>query len=331
MATELRQAVSRELQDNADKYVKHPHFLHVCNELNLDHQEMLLIFHAMIDDQNTQNLSSHNLEEVIRREGQLTANQDYWASLLHTVATSTLLKCNIESIYPDVPWNYRSLYHCTIEPLEHDTTLIFPPQVGKYPVKILWTRDGTFDNMPGVIFKANHVVPVVPAHALLQKKRSADPSPTSSKRQSTILDFLHSGSASQTQESNRPVEEQCNIPVQQPTDTQSSLSDDMDIAHFVNKVLSDDTKMKVINHVQQPKSTHRFRQSSFGKQKRSFQHQWLSKYKYLVYSKVQDGAYCLPCVLFAVGSDKGSLCQTPFKDWKDAVERFEGISWQNTS
>ena len=76
MATELWQAVSRELQDNADKYVKHPHFLHVCHELNLDQQEMLLIFHAMIDDQSTQNLSSHNLEEVIRREGQLTANQD---------------------------------------------------------------------------------------------------------------------------------------------------------------------------------------------------------------------------------------------------------------
>ena len=46
-------------------------------------------------------------------------------------------------------------------------------------------------------------------------------------------------------------------------------------------------------------------------------------YKYLVYSKVQDGAYCLPHVLFSGGSDRCALSQTLFKDWKDAVAKFE--------
>ena len=64
--------------------------------------------------------------------------------------------------------------------------------------------------------------------------------------------------------------------------------------------------------------------------KRSFRCARLKTYPWLVYSKSQDGGYCLPCVLFATAvtqtvrsrsvlskqvSSRGVLVKTPFKKW----------------
>ncbi|XP_033213994.1 zinc finger MYM-type protein 1-like [Belonocnema kinseyi] len=61
-----------------------------------------------------------------------------------------------------------------------------------------------------------------------------------------------------------------------------------------------------------------------------FQFSWLQKYPWLIYSAVEDGAYCRVCILFAqkiVGKGKherfNSLVQPCVKDWKRALERFK--------
>lgn len=322
MATVLRDAVSRELQDNAEKYARHPHILQICKDLSLDDNGMLLLFHPMIGDEcSLQILSLENLVEIIRKEGDQTKQERHWSGMLQVLATSTLLKCTIESIYPDVPWNYRTLYHCTVQPLQHDTSLTFPPQAGMHPVIILWTRDGTFDNTPGQPFKANHVVPVVPSCVLSHPKRSAKSLSKSNKRQPTMLNFVLPTSSSQMH-----MDDTESLSVCESEPCQVHVGDNWDITRFINKALDNETKMNIINSYQnnQPKSTYKYPQSTFGKQKRSFQHQWLSRYKYLMYSKAENGAYCIPCVLFSGGSDRGALCKSAFQDWKDAVEKFEG-------
>lgn len=57
---------------------------------------------------------------------------------------------------------------------------------------------------------------------------------------------------------------------------------------------------------------------------RSFQHQYLRKYKWLAYSKQDNGGYCLPCVLFARSTDarkgKGTFVDTAFTNFKKAYE-----------
>ena len=57
---------------------------------------------------------------------------------------------------------------------------------------------------------------------------------------------------------------------------------------------------------------------------RSFRHEYLRKYKWLVYSPKQNGGYCLPCVLFASTSDtrkgKGAFVETAFVNFKKAYE-----------
>ena len=57
---------------------------------------------------------------------------------------------------------------------------------------------------------------------------------------------------------------------------------------------------------------------------RSFQHQYLRKYKWLRYSRQDNGGYCLPCVLFPTSTDarkgKGTFVDTAFTNFKKAYE-----------
>lgn len=73
-----------------------------------------------------------------------------------------------------------------------------------------------------------------------------------------------------------------------------------------------------------------FSYPSSGTRNLKFQHKWIHKWKWLSYSKKDDGAYCKYCVLFhtsvSVGLGKhenlGQLSITPFNNWKKATERF---------
>ena len=57
---------------------------------------------------------------------------------------------------------------------------------------------------------------------------------------------------------------------------------------------------------------------------RSFQYQWLQSFPWLVYSKQEDGGFCLPCVLFTPagcrGSNPGVLVSRSFTVFKKALE-----------
>lgn len=61
---------------------------------------------------------------------------------------------------------------------------------------------------------------------------------------------------------------------------------------------------------------------------RSFQRLWLTTYPWLVYSKSQDGGYCLPCVLFSPpgAGNRGVLVKTPFKRWTKVSDVCRGHS-----
>lgn len=57
---------------------------------------------------------------------------------------------------------------------------------------------------------------------------------------------------------------------------------------------------------------------------------WLSKYNWLTYSKIKDGANCKFYVLFSnqlVGHTSsqtlGAFCDEPFRNWKKATEKIE--------
>lgn len=78
-----------------------------------------------------------------------------------------------------------------------------------------------------------------------------------------------------------------------------------------------------------------FKFPATGKRNLRFQYQWFTRWKWLLYSKMVDGAFCRYCSLFSsTGGGRGSqtlgvLVKKPFCRWKDAVEEFNGH--ENTS
>ena len=81
------------------------------------------------------------------------------------------------------------------------------------------------------------------------------------------------------------------------------------------KRLPDATKLQLLQDHFHPHSSYSFPKTDMNGCRRSFRHQWLSQFSWLVYSESQDGGYCLPCVLFAVPGKLGQLVNTPFKRW----------------
>ena len=92
----------------------------------------------------------------------------------------------------------------------------------------------------------------------------------------------------------------------------------------------DDVKMKLID-MRVPEQSFKFpgRQYNDSKRKRGTytrycNREWLNEFKFLLYSKAQDGLYCLSCILFPSTSQAHraeSLICTPYQNWKKSTSR----------
>ena len=96
------------------------------------------------------------------------------------------------------------------------------------------------------------------------------------------------------------------------------MSESGDIADYIKKSSTDITdaiKYQLVD------VSDAFPRSSNG---RCFQHQLLHRYPWLVYSKQENGGFCLPCVLFSRGgnlrSDPGILVQRLLTNFTKALE-----------
>ena len=78
----------------------------------------------------------------------------------------------------------------------------------------------------------------------------------------------------------------------------SNLGQCVDIALYARNTssLNTETRFNLLTHHFKPFSDYLFAKGTNG---RSFQHRWLQMFLWLVYSKQENGGYCLPCVLFA--------------------------------
>lgn len=106
-----------------------------------------------------------------------------------------------------------------------------------------------------------------------------------------------------------------------------------DISNIIGKVLSDEEKYKHLTMSYEPPRNYEYPEHKEGEQKRKFRSDWLKEYSWLVYSQQQNGAYCLPCILFS-GPDSGgkhsvalgSLVARPLCKYKKALEIFRNHS-----
>ncbi|XP_014676154.1 PREDICTED: uncharacterized protein LOC106816115 [Priapulus caudatus] len=83
-----------------------------------------------------------------------------------------------------------------------------------------------------------------------------------------------------------------------------------------------------IKSIWKPPANYLFPKSSMFNYQRSFQHKWLDTYKWLAYSKDEDGAYCRPCIFFGThdqqksGKNLERLLSEPLKNWNVAGNKF---------
>ncbi|KAE9525840.1 hypothetical protein AGLY_014066 [Aphis glycines] len=77
-------------------------------------------------------------------------------------------------------------------------------------------------------------------------------------------------------------------------------------------------------------NNYNFPNQQIGNQKRKFNILWLTKYKWLTYSKIEDSAFCKVCVLFSPSvagySSNQSLhtfVKKGYNNWKKGLEKFE--------
>lgn len=102
------------------------------------------------------------------------------------------------------------------------------------------------------------------------------------------------------------------------------------------EVLNDKDKINILQNLWSPEINFNFPTTKFGFKMRKFNYTWLDTYKWLVYSKSDDGAYCKYCFIFAphqVGKyslqNTGQLVNSPYKNWKNALEHFRAHQYSH--
>ena len=70
-ATRLREAAYKELHENPEEYIHHPHIIQCIKQLKLKGQDVLLLFQEMISDEEIlRNMSHEFLDVAIRWEAE---------------------------------------------------------------------------------------------------------------------------------------------------------------------------------------------------------------------------------------------------------------------
>ncbi|XP_008179141.1 52 kDa repressor of the inhibitor of the protein kinase-like [Acyrthosiphon pisum] len=86
----------------------------------------------------------------------------------------------------------------------------------------------------------------------------------------------------------------------------TSSNNDYDIGLYINrtssKTFSDDIKEKLLKNTWIPDSFTNLHVQVLSNATRHFQKSWLNEFKWLAYSKAQNGAFCKNCVVFGPGS-----------------------------
>ena len=125
-----------------------------------------------------------------------------------------------------------------------------------------------------------------------------------------------------------PTLDHANMPEQASALTENAgASSSDDVGTFVGcpVPVTDLEKYRLMKNHFVPECNYKFPQDPVTKQ--SFQHKWLMDNRpWLVYSKLKNGGFCLPCIFFATGycgQDPGVLVTRPMTNFKKALEQFE--------
>ena len=252
------------------------------------------------------------------------------------MALSSIIGLQINSFFPEFGRKKAAdhssiLKNAVLQPREVPDSL-------NAPINLMFSREGCLSTELNSSYKSNQFVPlfVMPGQSC-SVNAVIPPKPT----QKSILSFLRKPATDHQlarKESEPPTKlKETSSSTLIPDD--SSASDlpetpdclDMpninlyDVGTFFDKgdSLTYDQKCTILQNDWRPEKTFIFpTRLIYGKQ-RKFNHSWSEKHTWLSYSKLLDGAFCLPCVLFGrrIGpnaSKLDKLMKSPLTDWSCA-------------
>ena len=167
MSENLRRDSARELKENIDQYLNHPHLEKCSSDLAIP-KEVLL--HSILGHDSITICQERGMKAAVQNEAEQSFIPKRWGTLLNMFSLSTVLGKDIVSVYPDVPFAHRQLVHGIIQPLRAVRVHELYTACHKHPIVLLCTRDGDFVKSIGAMFEPNHIVPIV---TIYPKKRQA--------------------------------------------------------------------------------------------------------------------------------------------------------------
>ena len=154
----LRLLVAGELFLNATYYADHPLFHETLGtNASLPFDTLFAISLTEAGDKKLSETCSKT--EAVKAEALAALTNGNWSSLIHLMGLPSVISRPVNSVYPDVNLRLpiRNLMHRVINPRvmssRHSSL--------QEPIMVLWSRDGNFDNRPGVCFEPNHFVPLL--------------------------------------------------------------------------------------------------------------------------------------------------------------------------
>jgi len=153
----LRLLVAGELYFNASFYAHRHVFVDTIrsnSDLSLDTLFTVALTEAGADECS----KTRSKTDAVKSEALVACTRGEWSPFLHILGVASVLSKQMHSIYPDVNFLFRSLIHRIVKPRASVTN---DPLGNEDQVNILWSRDGGFDNCPGVWYEPNRFIPVV--------------------------------------------------------------------------------------------------------------------------------------------------------------------------
>lgn len=129
--------------------------------------------------------------EAVKAEALVVCTRGKWSSFMHVLGLASVVSKPLRSIYPDVNFRFWSLIHRSVSPITSPS--LDQPCGNVEPLNILWSRDGNFDNRPGVWFEPNHFVPVISEEEVVQwpvKRANMAGTGCKTKQQGTLFSFM---------------------------------------------------------------------------------------------------------------------------------------------
>ena len=221
--------------------------------------------------------------------------------------------------------NILFCFHGTVQPGQHIHPIHFLPLL----IRNVSSNDQQKRKRP-VTTVCQHV-PVKSSKQtkLVQSKIAFPSTPTSSNILSAVSVVESLATSQSSQASDLVPHDTVSAPCTS-TSTVAGYVRENDVAFYREKVkkMSDDEISDLIKNVFRPSNKFSFPATKG----RTFRLDWLQLYPWLCYSPSEDGAYCLPCVLFGdrfpniVFHRQNSLKKffsQPFRNWSDAPRKFK--------